>query len=215
MSLRILLVDDHDVVRQGLRALLQTRAEWEVCGEAATGRQALAQTVRLKPHVAILDINLPDLSGLEVARRLGRIRPDTKILVLTVYESEELANEALKVGARGFMLKTDAGRDLVAAIEAISSDRPYFTPKVAQMVLDGYLSQPLPDDTLQDRRLSSREREVAQLLAEGKSNKEVAGALNISVKTAETHRSNVMHKLKLHSIGELTRYAVRHKMIEP
>ena len=215
MSLRILLVDDHEVVRHGLRALLQTRSEWEVCGEAATGRQALKQTVRLKPNIAILDINLPDLNGLEVARRLCQVRPETKVLVLTIDESEELVNEALKVGARGFMLKTDAGRDLVAAIEAISSDRPYFTPKVAQMVLDGYLNQAPPADVLEERRrLSSREREVAQLLAEGKSNKEVASALNISVKTAETHRAHVMHKLRLHSVSELTRYAVRHKIIE-
>ena len=186
MSLRILLVDDHEVVRHGLRALLETRREWEVCGEAATGRQAVEQTMKLKPNIAILDINLPDLSGLEVARRLCRIRPETRVLVLTIDESEELVNEVLKVGARGFMLKTDAGRDLVAAVEAISSNRPYFTSKVAQMVLDGYLSHPVPAEALQNlRRLSSREREVAQLLAEGKSNKEVATALNISVKTAE------------------------------
>jgi len=215
VNLRILVVDDHDVVRRGLRSLVQTQPGWQVCAEAATGRQAVTQAIRLKPDLAVLDLNLPDLNGLEVARRLRRVRPGMKILVLTVDESEDLVNAVLEVGARGFVLKADAGRDLLGAIESISKDRPYFTSRVAQMVLEGYLRHAAKAAPPDSHRLSAREREIVQLLAEGLSNKEVSNKLNISVKTAESHRSNIMHKLGLHTVGELTRYAVRHHMIEP
>ncbi len=215
-GLRVLVVDDHVVVRQGLRALLETRPEWEVCGEAATGREALRKAQKLKPDIMILDIAIPGLSGLEVARRLRNAKLGTQILVLTIHESEELISEVLKVGARGFVLKSDAGRDLITAIEALSQHKPYFTSKVARMVLEGYLSRtrPAPATRSTHSRLSSREREIVQLLAEGKSNKEISSRLNISVKTVETHRSNLMHKLNLQSMGELTRYAVRSGIIE-
>ncbi len=214
--MRVLVVDDHVVVRQGLRALLETRPGCVVCGEAATGREALRKAQKLKPDIMILDIGIPGLSGLEVARRLRNAKLGTQILVLTVHESEDLISEVLKVGVRGFMLKSDAGRDLITAMEALSQHKPYFTSKVARMVLEGYLRRARPASVARSprSRLSSREREIVQLLAEGKSNKEISSRLNISVKTVETHRSNLMHKLDLHSMGELTRYAVRNRIIE-
>jgi DNA-binding NarL/FixJ family response regulator len=216
-ALRILVVDDHDVVRRGLRALLETHPGWEVCGEAASGQEGLRKAQKLKPDIVILDIAIPEPNGLEVARRLRKALPETQILVLTIHESDDLISEVLKVGARGFVLKSDAGHDLIAAIEALSQRKPYFTSKVARIVLEGYLSRPAPAaETRSARtRLSGREREIVQLLAEGKSNKEIASKLNISVKTVETHRANIMHKLDLHSVGELTRYAVRSRIIEP
>ncbi len=218
--LRILVVDDHDVVRQGLRSLLETHPGWEVCGEASTGREALEKSQQLKPDVVILDVAIPELNGLEVGRRIRKARPETQLLMLTMYDSDDLVSEVLKVGARGFILKSDAGRDLVAALEALSQHKPYFTSKVAQLVLEGCLTRATPPGSAQSaqsgrHRLSAREREVVQLLAEGKSNKEIAANLNISVKTVEAHRSNIMHKLDLHSISQLTRYAIRNRMIQP
>ena len=215
-TLRILVVDDHDVVRQGLRALLESRPGWEVCGEAATGPEAVEKAHQLKPDIVILDIAIPELNGLEVARRIRKARPETQLLILTMYESEDLISEVLKVGARGFILKSDAGRDLVSALDALSQHKPYFTSRVAQLVVDGFLTRSVPSvvGRATRKRLSAREREVVQLLAEGKSNKEIATSLNISVKTVEAHRSNIMHKLDLHSISQLTRYAIRNRMIQ-
>ena len=216
-GLRILVVDDHDVVRQGLRALLENHSGWEVCGEAATGPEALDKSQTLKPDVVVLDVAIPELNGLEVGRRIRKARPETQLLMLTMYESEDLVSEVLKLGARGFILKSDAGRDLVAAVEALSQHRPYFTSRVARLLLKGYLTrtEPAGSGRVAPHRLSAREREVVQMLAEGKSNREIAGDLEISVKTVEAHRSNIMHKLDLHSISQLTRYAIRNRMIQP
>ena len=216
-ALKILVVDDHDVVRRGLRVLLETHAGWKVCGEAATGGEAIRKAQKLEPDIVVLDIGIPEPNGLEVARRLRKAGLKAQILVLTIHESEELVSAVLKAGARGFMLKSDAGRELITAIEALNQHKPYFTSKVARMVLDGYLSrsQATAVGPIAPVRLSTREREIIQLLAEGRTNKEMASRLNISIKTVETHRSNIMHKLNLHSMSELTRYAVRNKIIEP
>jgi len=216
-TLRILIADDHDVVRQGLRALLEAQPGWEICGEAATGRETVEKTRKLKPDIVLLDIIMPELNGLEVLRRIRKATHETQVLVLTMHESEDLIGQALKAGARGFMLKSDAGRDLVTAIDALSRRKPFFTSKVAQMVLEGYLEGTAPGaaEEAPRSRLSAREREVVQLLAEGRTNKEIAARLEISTKTVETHRSSIMRKLNLHSVGELTRYAIRNKIIEP
>jgi len=215
--LRILVADDHEVVRQGVRILLQTQAGWEVCGEAATGREAVAKTEKLKPDIVILDIAMPEMNGVEAARRIRKARPETRILVLTIHESEDLVRELLEAGVSGYLLKTDAGRDLIAAVEALNEGKPFFTSKVARMVLDAYLSSTAPTGVGETpwSQLKGREREIVQLVAEGKSSKEIAAALNLSVQTVTTHRANIMRKLGLHSTSELIRYAVRNKITMP
>jgi DNA-binding NarL/FixJ family response regulator len=213
--LQILIADDHEVVRHGVRSLLQNHEGWEICGEATDGRDAVEKVARLKPDVVILDIGMPNLNGLGAARDILREEPHTKILILTIDESEQVMREVLNAGARGFLLKSDAGRDLVAAVEALQHHRTFFTSKVAAMVLDGYLrgGEPAPVTELHDR-LTRREREVVQLLAEGKTTKEVASVLGMSVKTAETHRANIMRKLEFHSVSQLVVYAVRNNIIQ-
>ncbi len=215
----ILLADDHEIVRRGLRALLQTQAGWQVCGEAVTGHEAVEKAKQLKPDVVVLDIGMPELNGLEAARQILRAVPQTEVLVLTVHESEELVREVLGAGARGYVLKSDAGRDLLAALEAVSRHKPFFTSRVAEIVLEDYRKGRFKDKNVPARNLgetlTSREREIVQLLAEGKSNKEVAACLGISVKTAETHRNNIMRKLGFHSISHLVLYAVRRNIVNP
>jgi len=216
MPFRILLADDHEVVRRGLCSLLRAQPDWEVCGEAANGREAVEKAATLKPEVVILDIGMPNLNGLEATRQILRANPQTKILILTLHDSDQVVREVLDAGARGFLLKSDAARDLVAAVEALRRDKIYFTPKVAAMVLDGYLQRDNATAAPEGHprgRLTPREREIVQLLAEGKSSKEVAVALGLSVKTAETHRSNIMRKLELHSVSDLVLYAVRNNIV--
>ena len=217
MPFRILIADDHEVVRRGLAALLVSQPDWEVCGEAGDGREAVDKAQRLKPDVVILDIGMPSLNGLEATRHILKNQPQTKILILTLHDSDQVVREVLNAGARGFLLKSDAARDLVAAVEALRRDKTYFTSKVAAMVLEGYLKQgaaPAAAPAQPSRsRLTPREREIVQLLAEGKSTKEVAVALGLSVKTAETHRSNIMRKLELHSVSDLVLYAVRNNIV--
>lgn len=186
-----------------------------MCGEAANGREAVERARDLKPDIAILDITMPELNGLEAARRILRVSPRTQVLILTMHHADDLVEEVLRAGARGYVLKSDAGRDLVAAVEALAAGRPFFTARVADLVLTGFLrgSAGAPARETVAQRLTDREREVLQLLAEGKSNKEVAALLKISVKTVETHRANIMRKLHLHSISELIHYAIRNRMI--
>jgi DNA-binding NarL/FixJ family response regulator len=217
MPFRILVADDHEVVRRGLCALLRAQQDWDVCGEAANGREAVDKAVTLKPEVVILDIGMPSLNGLDATRQILRAVPQTKVLILTLHDSDQVVQEVLNAGARGFLLKSDAARDLVAAVEALRLNKIYFTPKVASMVLDGYLHRNASDvePEAQGRsRLTAREREIVQLLAEGKSSKEVAAVLGLSVKTAETHRSNIMRKLELHSVSDLVLYAVRNNIVQ-
>ncbi len=213
-AVRVLVADDHEVVRRGIRALLEGERGFEVCGEAVTGRQAVEMSKQLNPHVVILDVSMPDLNGLEAARRIRAVAPNAEILVLTMHESDQIIREVFAAGARGYMLKSDAGRDLLSAVNALAQHRPFVAAGVAGVVLDGYLTS-VAAEAETGGPLTAREREVLQLLAEGKSNKEIAVALNITVKTAETHRANLMRKLDLHSITDLVRYAVRNNIIEP
>jgi DNA-binding NarL/FixJ family response regulator len=215
-ALRILVVDDHDIIRRGLKQLLTAKPGWEVCGEAKTGREAVSMAEQMKPDVVVMDISMPDLNGLEAARRIHKEVPKTGILILTMHFSDQLVREVVDSGARGYILKSDADKDLVSAVEAISNKRTFFTPRASEMLLDGFSRQSYgvePKLPLRNR-LTSREREIVQLLAEGKSSKEVAVALGISVKTAETHRANIMRKLELHSVSELVRYAIKNQIIE-
>ncbi len=213
---RILIADDHDLIRQGLRKVLEERPGWTVCGEAVTGREAFAKARELRPDVVVLDLGMPELNGLEAARQIRRALPNTEVLILTMHDSERLAREALAAGARGFVLKTDLGDTVVTAVEHLSRHKPFFTSKVSELVLEGYLNPSVAESAQAGgERLTSREREIVQALAEGKSNKEVGVALGISVHTAETHRSNIMRKLGLSSMSELVRYAIREHIIEP
>jgi DNA-binding NarL/FixJ family response regulator len=211
-GLRILVADDHEVARRGVRALLESHPGWEVCGEAADGREAINLAVRLKPDLVLLDIGMPSLNGLDATRQILAFAPDTRVLILTMHDSEQVVREVLAAGALGFLLKSDAGRDLVAAVEALQQRRTFFTTRVANLVLEGYL-HPGPESDNHRSVLTPREREVIQLLAEGKTTKEVATVLNLSVKTAETHRTNLMRKLDLHSVVDLTLYAVRNGIV--
>ena len=214
MPSRILLADDHEIVRRGLRAILAARPEWEICAEATNGRQALEQAKQFKPDLVIMDIGMPDLNGLSATRQILKELPHTEVLIVTIHEPEHLVRAVLDAGAHGFLLKSDAGRDLIAAVDALLKHKVSFSSKVSELVLQGYLksSTPSADD---DIRLTPREQEIVQLLAEGKSNKEVAAVLLIGVRTVETHRRHIMAKLNMHNVGELVRYAVRRGIVEP
>jgi DNA-binding NarL/FixJ family response regulator len=216
-SLRILIADDHDLLRRGVKALLQSHPGWEVCAEAHTGREAVAKVEELRPDIAILDISMPDLNGLEAARRIRKSSPNTEVLILSVHYTDQLIRDILEAGVRGYIVKTDSDRDLIIAVETLSKHKPFFTPRATEVILSdfntGGIRHELPETV--PNRLTSRETEIVQLLAEGKSSKEVAASLNISVKTAETHRANIMRKLQLHTVSELVRYAVRNQIIEP
>jgi DNA-binding NarL/FixJ family response regulator len=213
-SARILIADDHELLRRGLVAELSQVPGWLVVAEVANGRAAVDSAAELKPDLVVLDLTMPELNGLEAARRILAADPDARILILTAHESEQLVREVLSVGARGYVLKSDAGRILVVALQALLEGGSFFTSSVARMVMDGYLRNEAGEASTAPT-LSGREREIVQLLAEGNSNKDVARALNISVKTAETHRSNIMRKLGLGSLPELVRYAIRNNIIEP
>ena len=213
-NLRILLADDHDVVRQGLRALLQSRAGWEICGEATTGREAVALAKEKQPDVVVLDFSMPELNGLEAARQIRAALPGTEVLILTVYDSDRLASEFLAAGARGYVLKADAGKYIIQAVECLALHKPYLSARVSDQVL-GTLTA---DKSASDRSgswLTAREREILRLVAEGRSNKQIADQLTISIHTVETHRNNIMQKLDIHSVAELVRYAIRNGLAEP
>lgn len=215
-TLRILVADDHDVVRQGARALLHKQSGWNVAWEAATGREAVTVAKRERPDISILDLAMPEMNGLEATRQILHDRPEAQVLILTMHESEQLVREVLDSGARGYVLKSEAGKDLIAAVEALHQRRVFFASKIASIVLAGYLKagRELRKGESASHALSPHEREIVQLLAEGKSNKDVAGTLNISVKTAETHRHRIMQKLELNSIVDLVRYAIRNHIAE-
>lgn len=208
---RILLADDHDIIRRGVRTLLETRQDLQVVAEAASGRQALVLARETRPDIAIVDYSLPELNGRDVTLELKREFPRIEVLIYTMHDREDTVTEVLHAGARGFVLKSDSERHLFAAIDALSINRPYFSPSVSETLLQQYL-RAKPHDEFSI--LTHREREVVQLIAEGKINKQVATLLNISVKTVETHRSTVMQKLKLRTAADLVRYAVRNHIVE-
>lgn len=211
---RIIIADDHEMVRRGLVATLADDDRWTVVAQAANGRAATELVAQHEPDIAILDISMPELNGLDATRRILAVRPETCVLILTAHESEQLVREVLSAGARGYVLKSDAGRVLVRAVEAVLEGQTFFTSKVARLVLEGYLRGGGAATQEATQTLSAREREIVQLLAEGASNKDVARALGISVKTAETHRSNIMRKMQFASLSDLVKYAVRNKIIE-
>jgi len=215
-QVRILIADDHEVIRRGLRTLIESHRNWTVCGEAADGRQAVRLASDLKPHVVIMDVTMPGLNGLDATRQIRQELPHSEVLILTMHESEQLVHEVLTAGARGYILKSDAGSTLADAVESLSRHQPFFTSKVSELLLKAYLD---PDAatprTESASTLTPREREIVQLIAEGKRTKEAAAVLNISVKTAETHRANLMRTLDVHSVSEIVRYAIRNNMIEP
>lgn len=213
--IRILLADDHEIVRCGLRDILGTRLDWDVCAEAGDGREAVEMALRLRPDVALLDLTMPALNGIEATRQIRRELPGTEVLVFTMHQSEQLAREVLQAGARGYLLKSAAARQLVPAVEAIARHRPFLTGRVGDTAVEE--SVPSGHWRLNGAGacLTAREREIVQLLAEGGSNKEVAFTLGISVKTVETHRAAVMRKLRLRSFAELVLYAVRNTIVLP
>ena len=214
--IRILLADDHEVVRRGLIALLATRPDWQVCGEAQNGREAVALAVKLKPNLAILDLSMPELNGLEATRQIRKEVPETEVLVFSMYESEEFVRDLLAAGARGYVLKSDVAAQLLTAVETVARHKPFFTSEVAERVLEGFLRLgELSPGEGGAGILTPREREIVQLLAEARSNKEISTILAISVKTVETHRASIMRKLGISSIVDLVHYAIRNNLVSP
>ena len=213
-QLRILLADDHTVVRQGLRKVLEERPDWVVVAEAGNGREAVQKAEEAKPDVAILDVAMPLLNGIEATRQIVKRSPATRVLVLTMHADEAYVNQILKAGATGYLLKDSADVDLIQAVSAVSQGKSFFSPGVARLMLDDYVRQ-LAEKGITDRyeSLSEREREIFQLVAEGKTNKEIAALLFISPSTVETHRARIMEKLDLHSAAEIVLYAVRRGVI--
>ena len=216
MPLRILVVDDHAVVRRGVRSLLESHEGWEVCGEATTGRDAVEQSRQLRPDIVVMDLSLPDLNGLDATRQILRDAPGTEVLVLTMHRSEELARDVLRAGARGFIMKSDADENLIAAVDTLRQHQPFLTSTVTNFVLDDFVRRgdSAPAD-LSPVGVTSREREIIQLVAEGRSNREAASTLGISVKTIEAHRANIMRKLQLRTVSDLVRYAIRNQIVQP
>jgi DNA-binding NarL/FixJ family response regulator len=212
-KIRIVIADDHEIVRQGLKSLLENDG-CEVVGEYASGREAVEGVKNARPDVAVMDISMPDLNGVEATQQISKQHPDTKVIVLTMHDSEELARKVLEAGARGYVLKSDAARDLANAVRSVVQGQPFFSGRISEMLLRGYLNHPNQPQETAIPSLTPREREVVQLLAEGKSSKEVASVLGTSPATVETQRAKIMQKLDLHSVTDLVRYAIRNHIIE-
>lgn len=213
----ILLADDHSIVRAGLREALESQPGWTICGEASNGRDALRLAKELVPDVMILDISMPDLSGVIVARDVRKLKIHTELLIFTMHDSEQLVREVLSAGARGFVLKSASTDNIITAVASLLNHKPYFCPGITDAVLRGYLSpggQGLGEVIEGSETLTTRELLIVQLLAESRSNKVIASMLDISVKTVESHRGNIMRKLGAHSLADIVRYAIRNKLIE-
>jgi DNA-binding NarL/FixJ family response regulator len=210
-TIRILIADDHAVVRSGLRKVLETQTSWQVVAEAVDGKEAVFKALETKPDVAVLDYSLPLINGVEATRQIRGRLPKTEVLIFTMHDTESLIGELLAAGARGYLLKSDANRLLLAAVESLAAHKPFFTAKVSEALLESYLKKPAQSQLL----LTPRERGVVQLIAEGHSNKQIANILNISLKTVESHRAAVMRKLDMSSAASLVRYAIRNKIVEP
>jgi len=216
-TLRIMIADDHELVCRGLKVLLESHPGWKVCAEAHSGREAVAMAQELRPDIAIVDISMPELNGIEAARKIKKISPNTELLILSMHHTDQLVREIVETGAKGYIIKSDSDRSLVAAVKALALHKPFFTSCATDIMFESIRSKlksasEVPQ-SVRDR-LTPREREVVQLLSEGKSSKEAAVALGISVKTSETHRANIMRKLEIHSISQLVRYAVRNQIVE-
>ena len=209
--IRILIADDHEEVRSGLRKILEAQPNWEVVAEAGDGKDAIHKAAETRPDVAVLDYSLPLVNGIEATRQIRARLPKTEVLIFTMHDNETLIQELLKAGARGYLLKSDAKRHLIGAIESLASHKPFFTAKVSEALLDSFLARP----TREGSTLTNRERGVVQLIAEGHTNKQIANILNISLKTVETHRAAIMRKLNLSSSAALVRYAIRNRIVEP
>jgi DNA-binding NarL/FixJ family response regulator len=213
--LRILIAEDHDVVRRGLRELLAGQKGWEVAGEARTGRQAVDLARRLRPDVVVIDLSLPDLNGTDAIRQIRAGLPGTKVAVFSMHDDELFVGDAIAAGARAYVLKSEPGTRVVEAVEALSRDDPYFTPRVAKLVVKALVKARSEGPANPAAPLTGREREVAQLLAEGLGSRAVASRLGITTKTVDTHRSAIMRKLGLASMAGLVRYAIRNRLVEP
>jgi DNA-binding NarL/FixJ family response regulator len=213
---RILVVDDHSIVRRGIRTLLSSQAGVEICGEATTGTEAMEHLKRDKPDMVLLDLTLPEMNGLQVAHAIREQAPDTAILILTMHFSDTIARDVLRSGALGYVLKSDADTELIAAIERVRNGKPFFTGKLAVSMAQTYADGPpqIPEEAAEECPLTGREVEVIQLLAEGKSNKQVAAALKVSTRTVESHRNHIMRKMKFSSFSELVRFAIRNNLVE-
>jgi DNA-binding NarL/FixJ family response regulator len=211
--MRIFLADNHDVLRRGLRQLLTEHSGWFVCGDAKTGKEAVKLILELKPEVVILDLDLAEINGIEVTRRIKEALPATEVLIFTTHEEDRVMAEALRAGARAYVLKSDSEEKLIEAVGTLDRHSPFFSTRASEMLLNYLLNKGAASD--ESPMLTDREREIVELLSYGKSNKEAASRLRISVKTVETHRAAIMRKLKLESITELVRYAIRNKIIEP
>ncbi|MEP6669648.1 MAG: response regulator transcription factor [Chthoniobacter sp.] len=213
--IRILLVDDHAVVRNGVRFVLEKQQGWEICGEAATGREGVAVAKELNPDVVIQDVTLPELSGIEALKQIKRNSPGTEVIIFTAHEMEDLVHQVFDAGGRSYLLKTDESNHLIEAVRAAAEHKPYFTPRVSEIIFSRLQQsaiggeRPAPGQTL-----TTREREAVQFIAEGKSNKDLAQLMGVSLRTAESHRAAIMQKLGLNTIGELIRYALRNGIIE-
>lgn len=214
--LRILIADDHAVIREALRGLIAERADWQLCGEARNGREAVEFAKRLHPDVVVLDLSMPELNGLEATRQIRKQLPSVEVLIFTMHDTEDLVTQVIAAGARGYLLKADAVSHLEHAMDALAQHKPYFAPAVSQMMLDAVAksAESETSSALEQRTLTVRECEIIQLLAEGKSNKAISGLLDLSVTTVQTHRAAIMRKLDIKSIAELVRYAVRNKIID-
>jgi DNA-binding NarL/FixJ family response regulator len=211
-SVKILLADDHKIIRSGLRELIEKEDRFKVVAEAGTGRSAVEKCLELVPDVVLMDISMPDLNGIDATRRLIGDMPETKIIILSVHSGRRIVAETFKAGASGYLLKNCSSDEMLAAINAVLAGETYLSPKIASIVREDYLRFLKRDEPSKSSNLSPREREVLQLLAEGLNTKEIAFSLDLSVKTVEVHRLNIMNKLNLHSIAELTKYAIREKI---
>jgi DNA-binding NarL/FixJ family response regulator len=213
-EVRVLLADDHAVMRRGVRAVVEGLPGWSVCGEAATGREAVEAVGRLKPDIVVMDVNMPDLNGLDATRQIKKAWPQTEVMMFTGIETEELILQVFETGARSYILKTDGTDQLAKALHALSEHKSYFTTEVGEILFARFIhGKKSPGESTEGGRLTDREREIVQLLSEGKSNKEVGDKLGISVKTAETHRAAIMRKLNFQSFSDLVRYAIRNHII--
>ena len=214
-TLRIVVADDHELVRRGIRDLLQVQRGWKVVGEATGGRDAVEKVRKVKPDIAILDVTMPDMDGLEATRQIREVAAETRILILTMHESDQMVRRVLEVGARGYVLKSDMAVHLVQAVKDLANGKISLTPKVSEMVLEGFLKRGAESKQHEhtQARPSPREREIVRLLAGGKGNKEIAAELGITLRTVETHRRRIMMKMGFHSLTELIHYAIREKIV--